>query len=252
MPDKSARSVAQCLVQFMGRYGVIRRLHSDQGKEFKAEVMKYLCQLWRVAKTFTTPYAPWSDGQVERSNRTIKHLLKIYCQEQLDTWDEYTWCIMQAYNCTKQASTGHTPFILMHTRGENPDLPIDALYERERPDLKVERASYCAAEYVEQMKRSMQKIHAVVRGHLRASSEMQQRSQVQSGLLQRQFKIGDKVWWFYPPAANQKLKYPWTGPFEILDVGRCGSTCRIQGPGRDSWVHASALKLVHEFQGVTL
>ena len=66
----TAVSVAKCLVIFMARYGRVAKLHSDLGKEFQAHVMKELCELWGVRKTYTTPYTPWSDGLVERANRT--------------------------------------------------------------------------------------------------------------------------------------------------------------------------------------
>ena len=131
----------------MARYGVMGRLHSDMGKEFKANVFKELCQLWSVVKTYTTPYAPWSDGMVERSNRTIKQLLKVYCEQLLNVWDEYIWCIMQAYNGTVHVSTGYTPFILMHSRCENPTLPIDALYTKKRPDLTINN-DHCKSMYL--------------------------------------------------------------------------------------------------------
>ena len=104
------------------------KLHSDLGREFTANVTKQLYQLWGVNKTFTTAYTPWSDGMVERANRTIKHLLKVYCEEQLDRWDEYIWCVMQAYNSMVQVSTGFTPFMLMHSGSENPDRSLDVLY----------------------------------------------------------------------------------------------------------------------------
>ena len=61
-------------------------------------------------KTYTTLYTSWSDGMVKRANRTIKQLLKVYCEEQLKVWDEYIWCKMQAYNSTVHVSTGFTPF----------------------------------------------------------------------------------------------------------------------------------------------
>ena len=34
----------------------------------------------------------------------------------------------------------------------------------------------------------------------------------------REYQVGQQVWWFYPPCANQKLKYPWTGPFKVTQV----------------------------------
>ena len=104
IPDKTAISVAKCLVIFMARYGRIAKLHSDLGKEFQAHVMREMCELWGVRKTYTTPYTPWSDGLVERANRTIKHLLKVYCEEHINVWDEYLWCITQAYNSTVQVA----------------------------------------------------------------------------------------------------------------------------------------------------
>ena len=106
MPDKTALSVARCLVKFMARYRLVEKLHSDLGMEFKGNVSKHLFELWGVHNTYTTPYMPWSDRLVERANRTIQHLLKVYCEEHLHVWDGYIWCIMQAYNSTVQTSTG--------------------------------------------------------------------------------------------------------------------------------------------------
>ena len=114
MPDKTALSVARCLVHFMGRYGRIEKLHSDLGQEFKAHFLEHLYDLWGMKKT--TPYMPWSDGLVERANKSIQHLMKVYCHENIHVWDEYIWCVMQSYNSTVQVSTGCTPFMLMHLR----------------------------------------------------------------------------------------------------------------------------------------
>ena len=243
IPNKTAISVAKCLVNFMARYGRVHKLHSDLGMEFKAEISQNLYELWSVKKTHTCPYTPWSDGMVERSNRTIKQLLKVFCEERLNVWDEYIWCIMQAYNSTVHVSTGFTPFMLMHSRCENPDLPFDALYTSRRQDLD-QRNVQCKSQYLVDQKEQLLAIHELVRKHLQASAEMQQRGQIQGGMKMEEFKTGQKVWWYYPPSANQKLKYPWTGPYEIIDVALPRNIARIKGFKRDSWVHASSLKLV--------
>ena len=73
---------------------------------------------------------------------------------------------------------------------------------------------------------------------------MQQRGQIQGGSKMREYHVGQLVWWYYPPAANQKLKYPWTGPFEVTDVTRDRNVLSSKGHGSDSWVHASSLKPV--------
>ncbi|KAM3859581.1 cilia- and flagella-associated protein 337-like [Diretmus argenteus] len=52
-------------------HGIPESLHSDQGRQFEAEVIHGLCQRLGVTKTRTTPYHPQSDGMVERLNRTV-------------------------------------------------------------------------------------------------------------------------------------------------------------------------------------
>ena len=107
---------------------------------------------------------------------------------------------MQAYNSTVQVSTGYTPFMLMHSRCENPDLPLDLLYTSRRPDL-IKRNKIGAAKYMVEQQRHMTAIHDVVSKHLQSSAEMQQRGQIQVGLKMREFKVGEQVWWYYPPTA---------------------------------------------------
>jgi len=146
---------------------------------FQAHVLREMCELWVVRKTYTTPYTPWSDGLVERANRTIKHLLKVYCEEHINVWDEYLWCVTQAYNSTVQVSTGCTPFMLMLSRCENPDLPFDLLYSSRGPDLNARDLNKCPSKCMVEQKERMPVIHELVWRNLDASAIMQQRSQVQ-------------------------------------------------------------------------
>eukprot|EP00731_Ephydatia_muelleri_P001300 Em0001g1300a len=46
-------------------------LHTDQGKNFEAKIIKEICALLDIKKTRTTAYHPQSDGLVERFNRTL-------------------------------------------------------------------------------------------------------------------------------------------------------------------------------------
>ena len=92
-----------------------------------------------------------------------------------------------------QVSTGCTPFILMHSRCENPDLPFDLLYSSRRPDLVVRDLNKCASKYLVEQKERMPIIHELVRRNLEASAGMQQRGQIQGGLLMREHFVGQKV-----------------------------------------------------------
>ena len=64
------------------------QVHTDQGKNFDGNIMKALCDLYRITKTQTTPYRPCSNGQVERYNRLLLQLICCFLQAKDKTWDQ--------------------------------------------------------------------------------------------------------------------------------------------------------------------
>ena len=75
IPNQEARTIAQTLVdEWVCRYGVMQRLHTDQGRNFESDVFKEITNILGIKKTRTTPYHPQSDGMVERMNRTLKNI----------------------------------------------------------------------------------------------------------------------------------------------------------------------------------
>lgn len=72
LPNQTAQSVARCLfADYVLVHGVPEVVHSDQGRQFEAEIVQRLCQLLGIKKTRTAPYNPKSDRMVERFNRTL-------------------------------------------------------------------------------------------------------------------------------------------------------------------------------------
>ena len=240
LPNHQAETVAVKLVEFMARYGCIRKLHSDRGGEFESYLIAAICKIWDIDKTRTTSYYPQSDGMVERANRTIKQILKGYVLEREDTWDRYLWAVTMAYNATEHASTGCTPFRLMHSMCRDPELPTDLLYGMSQ----VRLGASCTVEYCEKQKARAQQIFANVREKLERSAVFQKHYHARMGLHLEEYRVGDEVWWFYPPTANKKLGLRWLGPFTVVQVNQPGHTVKISGLNRLQWVHASGLKRV--------
>ena len=80
IPNQEAKTVAEKLrvKEVISRYGAPERIHSDQGRNFEAQLFQEICVLFNMDKTRTSPYHPESDGMVERMNRTLQDMLAKY------------------------------------------------------------------------------------------------------------------------------------------------------------------------------
>ena len=67
--DKTARTVATALYNdILSRFGMPKYIHSDHGGEFDCDLMKEMCNILQVKKTFTPAYNAKSNP-VERAHR---------------------------------------------------------------------------------------------------------------------------------------------------------------------------------------
>lgn len=123
--DQTAKTVASVLWEnLICSFGFPKRIHSDQGANFESELVKELCTLAGV-KSRTTPYHP-RGNPVERFNRTLLDLLGTLSDKKKEHWRKYVRPLVHAYNCTRNDSTGESPFFLMF--GRQPRLPIDLCF----------------------------------------------------------------------------------------------------------------------------
>ncbi len=122
--NQKATTVAKILWEnVLMQYGFPKRLHSDQGRDFESRLIKDLCDMANIAKTRTTPYHPQGNAQTERFNRTLLDMLGTLEDDKKHAWPSFVGPLVHAYNCTKHASTGYSPHLLMF--GQQPRLPID-------------------------------------------------------------------------------------------------------------------------------
>ena len=74
--DQKADTTAKILFrEWFMKYGVLERLHSDQGRNFESDVVAELCKLYGVKRACTTAHHPERNAQCEHFNRMLHGFL---------------------------------------------------------------------------------------------------------------------------------------------------------------------------------
>ena len=108
--------IANKLVNFFSRVGILKGILTDCGSNFTSELLTEIYCLLHVHPIQTTPYHPQTDGLVERFNKTLKSLLHKTVSETGKDWDQLLPYLLFAYREVPQASTGFSPFELLYGR----------------------------------------------------------------------------------------------------------------------------------------
>ena len=125
--SQTAKCTAQNLWdKFVVHYGLPEKIISDQGRNFESDLFLELCNLAQIKKVRTTAYHPQTNGQCERFNATLISMLGTLPEKPKNTWREQVPTLVHAYNCTKNNTTGFSPYYLMF--GRKPRLPIDLVF----------------------------------------------------------------------------------------------------------------------------
>ena len=108
------------------RHGCPITFQSDNGKAFVGDLTKELMKRSQVAQAHSTTYHPQTNGLVERQNRTLVSMLRVYCSRYMDDWDKHLPQVMGAYNSTEHSTTGISPHMML--TGYEKALPLTFFY----------------------------------------------------------------------------------------------------------------------------
>ena len=89
-------------------------------------IITHLCDLYGVQKLRTSPYHAQTNGQVERMNQTIIRMIGKLEEDKKACWSEHLPELLLAYNATRSAVTGYSPYYLLF--GRRSRIPVDYLF----------------------------------------------------------------------------------------------------------------------------
>ena len=99
--DLMAEGAASLYLQNVFRlHGLPNDIVSDRGQQFTSRFTRRLLELCEIKNNYSTAYHPQSDGQTERTNQTLEHYLRTYCDHQQDDWHDLLPYAEFVYNNT--------------------------------------------------------------------------------------------------------------------------------------------------------
>ena len=219
--DATATTLLDCLWRkWIARYGTPAILHSDNGKNFTANVVKTFCHEWAIKMTTSPVYHPESNGMVERMNRTLQDAIAKSLQgSDGRDWNAAVSTAVFAHNVTVHSRTNISPFALFF--GRHPRVPLSK-------NTICVPPNFSSSDFVN-IKRLFEKL----RKNLETGEYLQPINEGENVLVYRPSN---------PPGFPKKFSSDWHGPFKILS--RRGFTSYSVGEGteRTSTAHMTNVK----------
>ena len=192
-------------------HGLPESILSDRDPRFTAHFWRAFWSQLGTTLTMSTAYHPESDGQTERSNRTLEEMLRSRINFQQNDWDEHLAAAELATNNAVQASTGFSPFYLNF--GREAKLPFDHALAELLPSNNPE-----AADRIKRLQADLQR----ARANILAAQQRQARYR-DPCRRDITFSVGDKVLLStehlkmtgVAGTRSPKFTYKYIGPFTV-------------------------------------
>jgi RNase H-like domain found in reverse transcriptase/Reverse transcriptase (RNA-dependent DNA polymerase)/Integrase zinc binding domain/Retroviral aspartyl protease/DNA N-6-adenine-methyltransferase (Dam) len=188
------------------KHGLPDKLVSDRDPRFNAEFWRTLFGLLGTKLNMSTAHHPQTDGQTERTHRTIEQILRAYVHPHHDDWAKWLPMVEFAYNNSLHSSINQTPFYANY--GYHPATPGNFIHIPGNP----------ASSHLE----SIKDIQALITRELELV-KAQQSEQANKRRREVLFSIGDQVKLStdHLTLLNQpssKFRSRFLGPFRVTEV----------------------------------
>jgi len=135
IPTQTASTASQAAHLFIQHifkhHGMPRSLISDRDAKFTSAFWQTFFKALGTSLNMSTAYHPQSDGQTERTNRTLEQILRHYVNYHHSDWETYLPMAEFAMNNSPSRTTGFTPFFLNY--GTHPHTPLSLIADSAPP-----------------------------------------------------------------------------------------------------------------------
>ena len=163
---------------YLPRHGACRVLITDQGAEFKGKEWEEFLRGNRIEHRRTSPYHPQSNGKTERTNRTIKEMIRKLINGERSNWEDKLGPALWAIRSNTSMTTGFSPFFLHHARP--PRVPVSDMLNNDS-DYSFENRLALQSEVFKEA------------AHATADSRKYNKNRLQEQANAKEIKVGDHV-----------------------------------------------------------
>jgi hypothetical protein len=195
-------------------FGLPNVIISDRDSKLTGKFWESLCHSLRITRNLATARHQQTNGQAERTIRTVKTMMLALLEEKEFTsnqWPKVLSSLEFNINDSVSCSTGYTPFFLAF--GEHPQSLGVSIESSLPPNWSVNEA--LARKSIEKAQKHQAKYYNLHR----------KPSQIAKGdlvLIER-----EGIQWSADSQLSKKLLSPWIGPFRVLAIEGLNATIEL-------------------------
>jgi transposase InsO family protein len=228
------------LFTFYGRYGLPESIVSDRDTGFTGKFWESLMETLGIKTLMSTAFHQETNGQVERTNKTIIQMLRIFGNSSGNDWASNLWRVEHAHNAAQLTWTNRSPYEIVYGKP-----PIEI------PENLPESSLPAVERYLDNLIVNHKVAHdALILARYRTADTVNKRRNPAIS-----FKEGDYVLYqrrTMDKNKSRKLQSIWVGPYQVIAVSGETGNCKLSLPSKlkiHPWFATDKLKLYQPWDG---
>lgn len=191
-------------------HGFPKTIVSDRDVRFTAAYFRQLCDSWKIKQLFSTTNHPQTDGQTERTIRTVVESMRSTLLDNHNDWDDFLKQAEFSYNMTPHSSIKMTPAI------------ADVGYSLGNPDVYLGSALDARSDSAREYARLMKSISLRLKDAIEETRINMQSTNLADKKIEFKLNVGDLVLIhkdaYYTSTVAAKFGTLFIGPFKVIEV----------------------------------